>query len=150
NDPRKLAQAGLALGALGVVFGDIGTSPLYALRESIRHLPVDERTVGVLGILSLIFWSLVVVVSWKYLTFVTRADNRGEGGIFALFAQAKLDSKPGNRAIGAGTVLFLFGACMLCGEGVITPAISVLSAAEGLTLLAPALQKWVVPVAVMV
>src|SRR5690606_31148992 len=67
NDPRKLAQTGLALGALGVVFGDIGTSPLYALRESIRHLPADERTVGVLGILSLIFWSLLIVVSWKYL-----------------------------------------------------------------------------------
>lgn len=150
NDPRKIAQAGLALGALGVVFGDIGTSPLYALRESIRHLPADERTVGVLGILSLIFWSLVIVVSWKYLAFVTRADNRGEGGIFALFAKAKLDSKPGKRAIGAGTVLFLFGACMLCGEGVITPAISVLSAAEGLTLLAPALENWVLPVSVLV
>lgn len=150
DHPRKLAQAGLALGALGVVFGDIGTSPLYALRESIRHLPVDERTVGVLGILSLIFWSLVIVVSWKYLTFVTRADNRGEGGIFALFAKARLDSRPGKRAIGAGTVLFLFGACMLCGEGVITPAISVLSAAEGLTLLAPALETWVIPMAVLV
>lgn len=144
----KTATTGLALGALGVVFGDIGTSPLYALRESIAYLPEADRTIGVLGILSLIFWSLAIVVSWKYLTFVTRADNRGEGGIFALFAQARMDSvSPRKGTLGAGTVLILFGACMLCGEGVITPAISVLSAAEGLTLIAPAFSHWVVPIA---
>ncbi len=151
NDPRQLAKAGLALGALGVVFGDIGTSPLYALRESIRHLPESDRTVGVLGILSLIFWSLMIVVSWKYLTFVTRADNRGEGGIFALFAKARLDTGGGKgRAMGAGTIFILFGACMLCGEGVITPAISVLSAAEGLSVIAPGLSGWVIPITVVV
>jgi KUP system potassium uptake protein len=151
KDPRQLAKSGLALGALGVVFGDIGTSPLYALRESIRHLPEADRVIGVLGILSLIFWSLLIVVSWKYLTFVTRADNRGEGGIFALFAKARLDSNVRkHRAIGAGTILILFGACMLCGEGVITPAISVLSAAEGLTLIAPGLSGLVIPITVLV
>jgi len=146
NNPGKLAKTGLALGALGVVFGDIGTSPLYALRESISYLPAADRTTGVLGILSLIFWSLVLVVSWKYLTFVTRADNRGEGGIFALFAKARLD-KAGDRreGIGISTTLILFGACMLVGEGVITPAISVLSAAEGLTLIAPGTEHWVIP-----
>jgi KUP system potassium uptake protein len=150
TDLRQQAKAGLALGALGVVFGDIGTSPLYALRESILHLPEADRTTGVLGILSLIFWSLMIVVSWKYLTFVTQADNRGEGGIFALFAKARLDNSGKNRAIGAGTILILFGASMLCGEGVITPAISVLSAAEGLTLIAPGLSSWVIPITVIV
>ncbi len=151
TDPRRLAGAGLALGALGVVFGDIGTSPLYALREAINYLPAADRTTGVLGILSLIFWSLIIVVSWKYLTFVTKADNRGEGGIFALFAQAKLDTAGRKgRAIGAGTLLILFGACMLCGEGVITPAISVLSAAEGLRLITPAADDWILPVACVV
>ena len=142
----KLAKAGLALGALGVVFGDIGTSPLYALRESIAYLSIEDHMTGVLGILSLIFWSLLLVVSWKYLTFVTRADNNGEGGIFALFAKAKLDRIfTGKSGIGVTTVLFLFGACMLIGEGVITPAISVLSAAEGLTLIAPGTEHWIIP-----
>jgi KUP system potassium uptake protein len=97
----QTAKAGLALGALGVVFGDIGTSPLYALRESIAYLPVADRTTGVLGILSLIFWSLLLVVSWKYLTFVTRADNRGEGGIFALFAKAKIDPRRNKGGVGS-------------------------------------------------
>jgi len=147
----NVAGAGLALAALGVVFGDIGTSPLYALRESIAFLPVEDRMTGVLGILSLIFWALIVVVSWKYLTFVTRADNRGEGGIFALFAKSRIDSSGlKKRGIGLATIFILFGACMLCGEGVITPAISVLSAAEGLTLLSPAAKPWVVPFACVV
>ncbi len=146
SDPAKAAKAGLTIGALGVVFGDIGTSPLYALRESIKYLPEADRTTGVLGILSLIFWSLLIVVSWKYLTFVTRADNRGEGGIFALFAKARLDAlSRRKRTIGISTLLTLFGACMLCGEGVITPAISVLSAAEGLTLIAPGTERLVIP-----
>lgn len=146
NSAGQAAKAGLALGALGVVFGDIGTSPLYALREAITYLPAADRTTGVLGILSLIFWSLILVVSWKYLTFVTKADNRGEGGIFALFARARLDKtgSPSKR-IRISTILILFGACMLIGEGVITPAISVLSAAEGITEIAPALSHWVVP-----
>lgn len=146
NPPVKAgAQTALAVAALGVVFGDIGTSPLYALRDSIKYLDPGEHITGVLGVLSLIFWSLMLVVSWKYITFVTRADNRGEGGVFALFALGRIDS--GNRAkgVGRGTLMILFGACMLCGEGVITPAVSVLSAAEGLSLIAPQATPFVVP-----
>lgn len=80
------ASAGLTIGALGVVFGDIGTSPLYALRQCLNALPVGDRSAGILGALSLVFWALVIVVCVKYLLFVMRADNRGEGGIFALLA----------------------------------------------------------------
>src|SRR5688500_8241917 len=144
--PQKLgAKAALCIGALGVVFGDIGTSPLYALRESIQHLPPEDRVTGVLGVLSLIFWALMVVVGWKYLTFVTRADNRGEGGVFALLARGRIEVVGKKRGVSAGALLILFGACMLCGEGVITPAVSVLSAAEGLTLIEPAAKPYVVP-----
>jgi KUP system potassium uptake protein len=147
---RKGAQASLAIAALGVVFGDIGTSPLYALRDSIRYVPQFDRTSGVLGVLSLIFWALMLVVSWKYLTFITRADNRGEGGVFALFARGRIDRGARKSAIGSGTLLILFGACMLCGEGVITPAISVLSAAEGLTLIAPQSKPFVIPLTCLI
>src|SRR5882757_10927479 len=85
------AKAGLTMGALGVVFGDIGTSPLYALRECLNALPVGDRSAGILGALSLVFWALVIVVCVKYLLFVMRADNRGEGGIFALLALTHAD-----------------------------------------------------------
>lgn len=145
-----VAGRGLWLAALGVVFGDIGTSPLYALRESARHLPEGDRISGVLGILSLIFWSLMVVVSWKYLTFVTRADNRGEGGIFALLARGPIDTGDSRKRLGGTIILILFGACMLCGEGVITPAISVLSATEGLTQIAPGAAPYVLPLAAVI
>ncbi len=169
------ARGALAIAALGVVFGDIGTSPLYALRDSIRYLTVKVQPAtgqplaidseqaqsiaaavpesvhalveqsAVLGVLSLIFWLLMLVVSGKYLTFITRADNRGEGGVFALFSRARLDRRGRKLGIGGGTLLILFGACMLCGEGVITPAVSVLSAAEGLTLIAPQTEPLVIP-----
>jgi KUP system potassium uptake protein len=125
------AKAGLTLGALGVVFGDIGTSPLYALRECLRALPVGDRAAGILGALSLVFWALVIVVCVKYLLFVMKADNRGEGGIFALLALTHADREKGGR-IGWFTLLVLFGAALLYGDGVITPAISVLGAVEGL------------------
>jgi len=152
-DAHKHTRAGLALIALGVVFGDIGTSPLYALRQSVALLPADELTSGLLGILSLIFWSLVGVVSVKYMGFVTRADNRGEGGIFALFVKSRLDrpdkKKKHRHRLRAHTILILIGACMLCGEGVITPAISVLSATEGLSLVAPETGPLIVPLAVV-
>jgi len=153
SDAHKHTRAGLALIALGVVFGDIGTSPLYALRQSVALLPADELTSGLLGILSLIFWSLVGVVSVKYMGFVTRADNRGEGGIFALFVKSRLDrpdkKKKHRHRLRSHTILILIGACMLCGEGVITPAISVLSATEGLSLVAPETSPFVVPLAVV-
>ncbi|MBI2518338.1 MAG: KUP/HAK/KT family potassium transporter [Opitutae bacterium] len=129
------ASAGLTLGALGVVFGDIGTSPLYALRECLNYLPPVERATGVLGALSLVFWAMVLVVIGKYLIFVTRADNRGEGGIFALLALSHGDRTRGK--IGTLTLLILFGAALLYGDGIITPAISVLGAVEGLNTFKP-------------
>lgn len=147
----RRARLALSLGALGVVFGDIGTSPLYALRESLHHLPPAERLPGVLGILSLIFWSLMLVVSLKYVTVVTRADNRGEGGIFALLALGGLDAHRGEQGgIRFGVIVALVGAAMICGEGVITPAISVLSASEGLRTLVPAAERYVIPLCLVI
>jgi len=130
------ASAALTLGALGVVFGDIGTSPLYALRECLNALPEGDRALGVLGALSLVFWALVIVVCIKYLLFVMKADNRGEGGIFALLALTHTDRNRGART-GMFTLMVLFGAALLYGDGVITPAITVLSAVEGLESFAP-------------
>src|SRR5579884_2135051 len=127
-------QAGLALGALGVVFGDIGTSPLYTMRECMAHLPAVDRTEGILGVLSLIFWSLMFIVSFKYMLYVMRANNHGEGGIFALLALSHDDrEKADRRRLSLITVVILAGAALLFGDGVITPAISVLGAAEGFT-----------------
>lgn len=124
-------RSALVIGALGVVFGDIGTSPLYALRECLDHLPdAVTREAGILGALSLIFWALIFEVTFKYLTFVTRANNRGEGGVFALLALGHGERRPVGRSFLAGIVLI--GAALLYGDGVITPAISVLGAAEGL------------------
>jgi KUP system potassium uptake protein len=140
----------LSLGALGVVYGDIGTSPLYALRECFGgHHALEPTRANVLGVLSLIFWSLVLVVAVKYLAFVLRADNRGEGGGFALMAlvgQHDL-SRKGRAAL---LVLGLFGASLLYGEGVITPAISVLGAVEGVAVAAPALDNLITPIAVAI
>jgi KUP system potassium uptake protein len=138
-----------SLGALGVVFGDIGTSPLYAFRESFlaaEGLAVTDETV--FGILSLMFWSLVLVVSIKYLLFVLRADNHGEGGILALTALAvdrRFKQVKSRRT--AILLVGLFGTALLYGDGVITPAISVLSAVEGLGVIAPDLESFVTPVA---
>jgi KUP system potassium uptake protein len=135
------AKAGLTLGALGVVFGDIGTSPLYALRECLNYLPPVERATGVLGALSLVFWAMTLVVVGKYLIFVTRADNRGEGGIFALLALSHAErSKVG---LGTLTLIVLFGAALLYGDGIITPAISVMGAVEGLNTYNPGFAKYV-------
>ena len=139
NNPPKVStavRASLTLGALGVVFGDIGTSPLYALRECLNALPPGDRAAGILGALSLVFWALVIVVCVKYLLFVMRADNRGEGGIFALLALTHADRDKGTR-IGWFTIVVLFGAALLYGDGVITPAISVLGAVEGLKSFTP-------------
>ena len=134
---KATAGAGLTLGALGVVFGDIGTSPLYALRECLNYLPPVERATGVLGALSLVFWAMLLVVVCKYLWFVTRADNRGEGGIFALLALSHGDRGKSMQGIGALTLLILLGAALLYGDGIITPAISVLGAVEGLNTFDP-------------
>jgi KUP system potassium uptake protein len=142
---------GLGLAALGVVYGDIGTSPLYAFRESLRGAHGVEPTVAnVNGILSLIFWALVGAVSLKYLTLVLRADNRGEGGIMALMALVR-PRRESHAARGAVLVLLgLFGASLLYGDGMITPAISVLSAVEGVAVATPAFEPYVVPVTAVI
>lgn len=142
---RRKYFLGLCLGALGVVYGDIGTSPLYALRECFHgtHTVVPPSTENILGVLSLVFWSLIIVISIKYLVFVMRADNRGEGGILALMSLVRPDSSP-MRKIGWVVILGLFGAALLYGDGMITPAISVLSAVEGLRIATPISQKTVI------
>src|SRR5688500_17124502 len=132
----------LALAALGVVYGDIGTSPLYALRECFSGTHgIAVTRANVLGVLSLVFWSLTLIISVKYLLYVLRADNKGEGGILALTALAS-SSRRVSRAYPLLIALGAFGASLLCGEGVITPAISVLSAVEGLGIAAPGLENW--------
>jgi len=140
----------LTLGALGVVFGDIGTSPLYALRECFGHheLPVNEM--NVLGLLSVVLWSLIVVVTIKYLVFVLRADNRGEGGILSLLT---LVVPPDRANVPRNVVLVIIGvigATLLYGDGMITPAISVLSAIEGLEVATPLFRPFVVYIAVAI
>ncbi|MEW6271567.1 MAG: potassium transporter Kup [Thermodesulfobacteriota bacterium] len=143
----------LALGALGVVYGDIGTSPLYALRECFIGPHAVAITHGnILGVLSLIFWSLVMVISVKYLTFVMRADNQGEGGILALLALSKAGAAdrtaPSSRY---GLLLLgLFGAALLYADGMITPAISVLSAVEGLGIATSAFEPFILPITVII
>ncbi|HVU34155.1 MAG TPA: KUP/HAK/KT family potassium transporter [Opitutaceae bacterium] len=136
---RSGMQLALCVGALGVVFGDIGTSPLYALDQTLAALPPMDRVAGILGALSLVFWALTFEVSFKYLGFITRADNRGEGGIFALLALSHTEKGTMARATGWFTLLILFGAALLYGDGVITPAISVLGAVEGLKDVNPGL-----------
>jgi KUP system potassium uptake protein len=138
------------LGALGVVYGDIGTSPLYALKEIFRAGEVDPSPTNVLGVLSLVFWTITVVVSLKYVLLILRADNHGEGGLIAMLALAM-------RAVGERValrrmllVVGMFGTAIFYGDGVITPAISVLSAVEGLEIAAPALHDAVVPITLLV
>ncbi|MBL9144689.1 MAG: KUP/HAK/KT family potassium transporter [Verrucomicrobiaceae bacterium] len=139
----------LALLALGVVFGDIGTSPLYALRECLNHAhPTPGDPLGVLGPISLMFWSLLVMVCFKYLTFITHATHQGEGGMFALltlFRSTKRAFSP--RSMLVISLAGMFGACLLYGDGMITPAISVLSAVEGLEQISPGFADYVVPIA---
>jgi len=139
----------LALGALGVVYGDIGTSPLYALRECFHGASsVAPTPENVLGILSLVFWSLMVVISGKYLSFVMRADNQGEGGIMALLALVTPRGTTMDLPRTALVLLGLFGAALLYGDGVITPAISVLSAVEGLGLITHRFEPFILPIAI--
>ncbi len=142
----------LSLGALGVVFGDIGTSPLYALRECFGEYGLAATPENVIGILSLIFWTLILVICIKYMAYVMRADNRGEGGILSLMALAVRSqmSKDVTQRRWIMTILGLFGAALLYGDGVITPAISVLSAMEGLTYVAPSFEPFIIPLAIFV
>ena len=157
SDARKATHppkgsAALALGALGVVFGDIGTSPLYALKECVSHEHgVPPSAANVLGLLSLVFWALTLVVGVKYVGFIMRADNDGEGGILALLALVPPRLRDGGRwGTTALAAAVIFGAALLYGDGIITPAISVLSAVEGLEVAAPELTRFVVPITVAV
>jgi KUP system potassium uptake protein len=137
--------AALALGALGVVFGDIGTSPLYAFREAFEHQDLEVTTTNALGVASIAFWALVIIISVKYLALVMRADNHGEGGILALTALVM----PRERSAKTGALVLLgvFGTALLYGDGLITPAISVLSAVEGFEVASSAFEDWVLPLA---
>ena len=143
---------GLTLAALGVVYGDIGTSPLYTMREAFGHaggLRLSEA--AVLGVLSLVIWSLILIVTLKYVLLVLRADNRGEGGVLALGTlAARAVGDRGRRLQGMVLVLSLAGLALFYGDGLITPAISVLAAVEGLETAAPALEPYVLPLAVLV
>jgi KUP system potassium uptake protein len=141
----------LALGALGVVFGDIGTSPLYALSAvfSAEH-HLQPNVAGVYGVISLVFGTITLVVSVKYVTFIMRADNEGDGGIMALIALVLTAPLRGRWALGVAVTLGLFGAALFYGDGVITPAISVLSAVEGLDVAAPAFSSLVVPISLVI
>jgi KUP system potassium uptake protein len=143
--------AKITLAALGVVYGDIGTSPLYALKEVFGspHHPVPIDTPSILGILSLVFWALMIVVSIKYVTFIMRADNKGEGGIMALMALVLRNARDPARAR-VLMLLGLFGAALFYGDGTITPAISVLSAVEGLEVATPAFKPYVIPITLVV
>ena len=148
----EIGTAALTLGALGVVYGDIGTSPLYALKEAFTeksHMMLVDQT-NIYGICSLAFWALIIIISVKYLMFVMKADNAGEGGILAL--TSKVIGPKSNRAAKAGILVTLgiFGTALLYGDGVITPAISVLSAVEGLEQVSTAFESWVLPIAVVI
>nr|WP_221444118.1 potassium transporter Kup [Rhodanobacter sp. MP7CTX1] len=140
----------MAVGAIGVVYGDIGTSPLYTLQTTLSHDGMRPTPESIYGVLSLIFWAQILVVSLKYVVFIMRADNKGEGGIMALMAlaQRSVREKPKLRWVLA--ILGIFGASLFYGDGVITPAISVLSAVEGVKVAAPGLAHWVVPVTAVI
>jgi len=142
---------GLAIGAVGIVYGDIGTSPLYAFKEAFsgaHHVPLTHD--NVLGILSLIFWALFLIVTVKYIAFIMRADNRGEGGIMALLALVRRTMRPGSRSTWALLTLGMFGAALFYGDGMITPAISVLSAVEGLEVATPLFRPYIIPFTIVV
>ncbi len=141
----------LSLGALGVVFGDIGTSPLYSVRECLHgQHGVGVSSGSVLGVLSLIFWALTLIISIKYVGYVLRADNQGEGGILALMALVTTSPKVTKSQIRVAVTLGLIGAALLFGDGVITPAISVLSAVEGLEVATPKFSPYVVPLSIVI
>ncbi len=145
------SRMALVIGAIGVVFGDIGTSPLYTIKEAFSpHYGLASDHDTVLGVLSLAFWALMIVVTLKYVTIIMRADNEGEGGIMALMALAQRTLRHGSRSAYVVGVLGIFGASLFFGDGVITPAISVMSAVEGLEIAAPGLHAFVVPITVVV
>ena len=147
---KKSSLGALTLGAIGVVYGDIGTSVLYAFKEVFvsGHVPITEA--NILGVLSLFFWTLTVVVSVKYVALIMRADNGGEGGLMALLALASQSVQAHPRLRGVLLMVGVFGVALFFGDGIITPAISVLSAVEGLQIVTPAAKPYVVPISLVV
>jgi KUP system potassium uptake protein len=150
--PNNKRLATLTLAALGVVYGDIGTSPLYSIKEVFggAHHPVPITPDNVLGILSLFLWSLIIVVTLKYVSFIMRANNKGEGGIIALMTLALQKGNPDSWQQKMLVALGLFGAALFYGDGVITPAISVLSAVEGLELITPTFKPYILPITLVI
>jgi KUP system potassium uptake protein len=145
------AKAALIVGAVGVVFGDIGTSPLYTIKEMFNpHFGLLPDAGTVMGLLSLGFWSLILVVTLKYVLVIMRADNDGEGGIMALTALAQRSLKSGSRWSYVVGILGIFGAALFFGDGMITPPITVLGAVEGLEVISPAFKQWVVPLSLVI
>jgi KUP system potassium uptake protein len=149
---HRAGVVALTLGALGVVFGDIGTSPLYALQTVFTHdhHAVPTSHAAVYGVLSLVFWSITIIVSVKYVTFIMRADNEGEGGIMALIALIQGLGRRGRTTHVVLVALGIFGASLFYGDGMITPAISVLSAVEGLKVASPSLEEFVIPITLVI
>ncbi|HOE43961.1 MAG TPA: potassium transporter Kup [Rhodoferax sp.] len=147
---NKSSRSTLIVGAIGVVFGDIGTSPLYALKETFAgHHPIGVEAASIMGVLSLIFWTIMALVTLKYVAIIMRADNRGEGGSLALLARVTELTK-NSRATWFVTMLGIFAAALFYGDSMITPAISVLSAVEGLEVVAPQFKDYVLPITVVV
>lgn len=149
--PSATAKSALVLGAIGVVFGDIGTSPLYTMKEAFGELYGLHPSQGnVLGILSLVFWAMMLVVTFKYISVIMRADNRGEGGIMALMAVVQRSLPVASPLTYTVGLLGIFGTALFMGDAVITPALSVLSAVEGLKVAAPPLEKFIVPATMVI
>ena len=139
----------LMLGAVGIVYGDIGTSPIYAFRETFAgHHRIHPDELHIYGVLSLVFWSMIIVVLVKYVLIIMRADNKGEGGSLALLALINRSIGTGKRWTAPIVLLGVFATALFYGDSMITPAMSVLSATEGLQYVAPALDRWIVPIAV--
>jgi len=146
----KSSLTALTLGAIGVVYGDIGTSVLYAVKEVFGSGHVPFTPDNVYGILSIFFWTLTVIVSLKYVLLVLRADNNGEGGLVAMLALASQSVKDKPQLRRVLLVVGIFGTCLFYGDGVITPAISVLSAVEGLEVVSPAFKRYVIPLTLII
>eukprot|EP01041_Mallomonas_annulata_P020172 gene20172-39825_t len=146
----KSSLAALTLGAIGVVYGDIGTSVLYAMKEVFGSGHVPFTPDNVYGILSIFFWTLTVIVSIKYVVLVLRADNHGEGGLVAMLALASQSVKHRPELRRVLLIIGIFGTCLFYGDGVITPAISVLSAVEGLEVISPAFKRYVIPITLVI
>lgn len=148
---HKASLAGMSLAAMGVVYGDIGTSPLYTMKEVFNgHHPLPVTPDNLLGILSMIFWAMTITVTFKYVKFITKADNRGEGGIMALTALALRTPGASAGLLAVISILGVFGAALFYGDAVITPAMSVLSAVEGLEVVTPVFKSYVVPITLVI